>query len=292
MRLAAGADTPARVADCRPLSDGSAAVMRRDARSERPEHEERYELTTPRPLIAGNWKMHGLSASLDEVRAIAAALDEQPAGARVAICPPATLIFRMAESLAGSGVAVGGQDCRPEREGAFTGCLSAEMLADAGATMVILGHSERRGYYGETSAQVAAKVEAALRAGLEPIVCVGESAAQREAGREREVVLGQLAESLPDVLAGHAFAVAYEPVWAIGSGRTPSLEEIELVHGEIRTALCERWGEANGQAPILYGGSVNGGNAAAILAAREVGGALVGGASLTATQFLPIVRAA
>lgn len=249
-------------------------------------------MTTPRRLIAGNWKMHGLAAALDEARAIAAALDEQPPGARVAICPPATLLSRMADTLAGSGVAVGGQDCRPEREGAFTGCLSAEMLADAGATMVIVGHSERRGYYGETSAQVAAKVEAALRAGLEPIVCVGETADQRAAGREREVVLAQIAESLPDALAGRAFAVAYEPVWAIGSGRTPSIEEIEAVHGEIRAALRQRWGEANGLAPILYGGSVNGGNAAAILAASEVGGALVGGASLTATQFLPIVRAA
>jgi len=253
---------------------------------------ERFELTTPRRLIAGNWKMHGLSASLDEARAVAAALDEHPAGARVAICPPATLIYRMAETLAGSGVAVGGQDCRPEREGAFTGCLSAEMLADAGATMVILGHSERRRYYGETSAEVAVKVEAALRAGLEPIVCIGETAAERDAGLERDVVLSQVAQSLPDSLAGHAFALAYEPVWAIGTGRTPSTLDIGQVHREIRAALCERWGEADGQAPILYGGSVNGGNAAAILATKEVGGALVGGASLTATQFLPIVRAA
>ena len=249
-------------------------------------------MSTPRPLIAGNWKMHGLAASLDEVRAIAAALDEQSAGASVAICPPATLIYRMAETLAGSGVAVGGQDCRAEREGAFTGCLSAEMLVDAGASMVILGHSERRAYYQETSAQVAAKTEAACRAGLEPIVCVGESAAERAAGREREVVLGQLAESLPDALAGRAFAIAYEPVWAIGSGRTPSIDEIELVHGEIRAALADRFGQTGLGAPILYGGSVSGGNAAAILAAKEVGGALVGGASLTATQFLPILRAA
>jgi triosephosphate isomerase len=250
-------------------------------------------LTTPRPLIAGNWKMHGLAAALDEARAIAAALDEQPAGARVALCPPATLIHRMAETLAGSGVAVGGQDCRTEPEGAFTGCLSAEMLADAGATMVILGHSERRAHYRETSGEVAAKVEAALRAALEPIVCIGETAAEREAGRTLGVVLGQLAGSLPDALAARAFAVAYEPVWAIGSGRTPNFDEIEAVHGAIRAALVERWGALPGAAaPILYGGSVNGGNAAAILAANEVGGALVGGASLTATQFLPIVRAA
>jgi triosephosphate isomerase len=253
---------------------------------------ERFDLTTPRRLIAGNWKMHGLAASLDEARAVAAALDEHPAGARVAICPPATLIYRMAETLAGSGVAIGGQDCRPEREGAFTGCLSAEMLADAGATMVILGHSERRHLYGETSAEVAAKVEAALRAGLEPIVCVGESAAERAAGLERDVVLAQVAQSLPDTLAGHPFTLAYEPVWAIGTGRIPSTRDIKQVHRAIRAALCERWGEADGRAPILYGGSVHGGNAAAILAVKEVDGALVGGASLTATQFLPIIRAA
>ena len=236
--------------------------------------------------------MHGLEASLSEARQIAAAVDEHAPGARVAICPPATLIHRLAEALAGSGVAVGGQDCRPEREGAFTGCISAEMLVDAGASLVILGHSERRGYYAETSAEVAAKVGAALRAGLEPIVCVGETADERGSGRCLEVVLGQVDESLPDAIEGHAFAIAYEPIWAIGSGRTPSIAEIEEVHGAIRAALAERLGEGGALAPILYGGSVNGGNAAAILAAHEVGGALVGGASLTATQFLPIVRAA
>ncbi len=235
--------------------------------------------------------MHGLAAALGEARTVAAAVDEQPARARVALCPPATLIARMAEALAGGGVEIGGQDCRPEPHGAFTGSLSAEMLADAGAQLVILGHSERRAHCGETSEEVAAKVLAALRAGLAPIVCVGESAAERAAGRALEVVLGQLAASLPGALAGQDFAVAYEPVWAIGSGRTPTLGEIEAVHAAIRTALVARWGAA-GQAPILYGGSVNAGNAAEILAAREVGGALVGGASLTAAQFLPIVRAA
>jgi len=250
-------------------------------------------MTAPTPLIAGNWKMNGVAASLDEARAIAAALDEQPAGARVAICPPATLLHRMAETLAGSGVEVGAQDCRAEPSGAFTGCVAAEMLADAGATLVILGHSERRAYYAETSDEVCAKVEGALRAGLEPIVCVGETAADRDAGRTLEVVLGQLAASLPQALGQRDFAVAYEPVWAIGSGRTPSLAEIEAVHGATREALAKRWGSAPGAtAPILYGGSVNGGNAATILAAKEVGGALVGGASLTAMQFLPSVRAA
>jgi len=245
----------------------------------------------PRRLIAGNWKMNGLAAALGEARAVAAAVDAQPPAARVALCPPATLIARMAEALAGGGVEIGGQDCRPEPHGAFTGCLSAEMLADAGAGLVILGHSERRAYYHETSEEVAAKVGAALRAGLEPIVCVGETADERAAGRCLDVVLAQVAASLPDALEGHAFALAYEPIWAIGTGRTPTIAEIEEVHGAIRAALTGRWGAA-GQAPILYGGSVNAGNAAAILAAREVGGALVGGASLTAAQFMPIVRAA
>ena len=249
-------------------------------------------MTTARPLIAGNWKMNGLAASLDEARAIAAAVDAHAPAARVALCPPATLIHRMAEVLAGSGIAVGGQDCRPEPDGAFTGCLSAEMLIDAGASLVILGHSERREYYGETSEQVAAKARAALRAGLEPIVCVGETAAERAAGRALEVVIRQVAASLPDEVGAAAFAVAYEPIWAIGTGRTPSLAEIEAAHGAIRAAIRDRWGAAGYPAPILYGGSVKPQNAAEILAAAEVGGALVGGASLTAAQFLPIVQAA
>jgi triosephosphate isomerase len=247
-------------------------------------------VTTPRRLIAGNWKMHGLAAALDEARAIAAGVDAHAAAARVAICPPATLIRRLAHALAGSGVEVGGQDCRPEPHGAFTGSIAAEMLADAGASLVILGHSERRAYDGETDADVAAKVGAALRAGLEPIVCIGETAAERAAGRALEVVLGQLQASLPEALGGAAFAVAYEPIWAIGSGQTPSGEQIEQMHGAIRRALQERWREVD--APILYGGSVKPDNAAEILALAEVGGALVGGASLTAAQFLPIVRAA
>jgi triosephosphate isomerase len=247
-------------------------------------------VTTPRRLIAGNWKMHGLEASLAEARAIAAALDEQAPAARVAICPPATLLSRLAHALAGSGVEVGGQDCHPAPQGAFTGSVSAEMLADAGATLVILGHSERRADFRETSAHVAAKVAAALRAALEPIVCVGETAAERAAGRTLEVVLRQLRRSLPPALAGAPFAVAYEPIWAIGTGVTPTRGEIEAVHGAIRRALTQRWPGA--QTPILYGGSVNSDNASEILALEEVGGALVGGASLTAAQFLPIVRAA
>jgi triosephosphate isomerase len=249
-------------------------------------------LITPRPLIAGNWKMNGLAASLDEARAVAAAVDEHPMGARVAICAPATLIHRMAELLGGSGVDIGGQDCRAEESGAFTGDISAEMLADAGATLVILGHSERRAGYGETDAVVAAKVEGALRAGLEPIVCVGETLAEREAGKTLEVVTRQVRDSLPATLSRREFAVAYEPVWAIGTGLTATIEQIEEVHIAIRAVLRERFGDWGAAIPILYGGSVKPSNAAEILKAREVGGALVGGASLKAADFLTIIEAA
>jgi triosephosphate isomerase len=241
-------------------------------------------------LIAGNWKMHGLEASLAEAREISAALDAQAPAARVALCPPSTLIGRLAHVLAGSTVEVGGQDCRAEPQGAFTGCVSAEMLRDAGATLVILGHSERRAYYGETSADVAVKALAAVRAGLEPIVCVGETALERQDGRTLEVVLAQVDASLPDALADRAFCVAYEPVWAIGAGVTPNNGEIEAVHRAIRQALNARFAAV--AAPILYGGSVKPDNATEILRLDDVGGALVGGASLTAAQFLPIVRAA
>ena len=249
-------------------------------------------MITPRPLIAGNWKMNGLAASLDEARAVAAAVDERPMGARVAICPPATLVHRMADLLGGSGVDVGGQDCRAEESGAFTGDISAEMLADAGAVLVILGHSERRAGYGETDATVAAKVEGAVRAGLEPIVCVGETLEEREAGRTLEIVTGQVRGSLPALLQGRDFAVAYEPVWAIGTGLTPTLEQIEEVHVAIRAVLRESFGANGAAAPVLYGGSVKPSNAAEILKAREVGGALVGGASLKAADFLTIIEAA
>jgi triosephosphate isomerase len=244
-----------------------------------------------RPLIAGNWKMNGTFVALDEVRALAAALEEAPARCEVALCPPATLVRLMADLAAGCGILVGGQDCRAEAGGAFTGDISAEMLADAGAELVILGHSERRAGHGETDAVVAAKVEGALRAGLRPIVCVGETLEEREAGWAIGVVTGQVEDSLPEALAGKAFAVAYEPVWAIGSGLTPTIAQIEEVHGAIRGVLVRRFGEAGARVPILYGGSVKPANAAEILAAAEVGGALVGGASLKAADFLPIIRA-
>lgn len=243
------------------------------------------------PLIVGNWKMNGLGSSLAEAQALAAALAETPAKARTALCPPAPLIERMARALSGSAVGVGAQDCHVEVSGAFTGEVSAEMLADAGAAMVILGHSERRAGRHESDADVAAKVKAALRAGLEPIVCVGESLEQRKAGEAEAVVGAQVQGSLPQELAGKAFAVAYEPIWAIGTGLTPTLEEIEAVHRAVRAAMVATLGEAGRTAPILYGGSVKPSNAVEILAVPEVGGALVGGASLKASDFLPIVRA-
>jgi triosephosphate isomerase len=242
-------------------------------------------------LIAGNWKMNGLGASLTEVEALRSALSETPPVCRVALCPPATLIERMAR-VAGDRIEIGGQDCRAETHGAYTGDLSAAMLKDAGASLVILGHSERRQGHGEIDALVSAKAEAALAAGLAPIICVGETLEQREAGRAVEVVRGQILGSLPLALAGREFAVAYEPVWAIGTGLTPTLQQIEEVHRAVRAAMIERLGLGIAATPILYGGSVKPDNAAEILAVPEVGGALVGGASLKAADFIGIIRGA
>jgi triosephosphate isomerase len=247
-------------------------------------------MTAPTPLIAGNWKMNGLAAVLTEARAVAAAIGAT--GARVAICPPATLIERMRSVLAGSAVLLGGQDCSPEASGAFTGDIAAEMLADAGASLVILGHSERRAGHGETDELVARKAVAALRAGLEPIICVGETIDQRQAGDALAVVTGQVRGSLPRELDRRAFSVAYEPVWAIGTGLTPTLAEIAEMHAAIRAVIVDQFGaEDGGKVPILYGGSVKPSNAAEILHAAEVGGALVGGASLKAEDFLGIIDA-
>lgn len=245
-----------------------------------------------RPLIAGNWKMNGLSTDLDEVRALTAAMEIQSPACRVVICPPATLIERLSAAAAGSSLEVGGQDCRPERQGAFTGDVSAEMLADAGARLVILGHSERRAGFGESDALVSAKVEASLQAGLEPIVCVGETLAERESGQAVGIVTAQVRQSLPAAIAGAAFAIAYEPVWAIGTGLTPSVDQIEEIHSAIRSTLVDIFGDQGLLPPILYGGSVKPSNAREILQAREVGGALVGGASLKARDFLAIIEAA
>ena len=245
-----------------------------------------------RELIAGNWKMNGLLAALREATAVAEALEREPAAARVAVCPPATLLAAMSQALEGSQVLIGGQDCHAEVSGAFTGDISAEMLADAGARLVIIAHSERRAMHQETDEVAAAKVGAALRAGLEPIICVGETLEERKAGRTLEVVSRQVKGSAPAELIGKAFSIAYEPVWAIGTGLTPTLAEIEEVHTAIRGVLAGALDVAGETAPILYGGSVKPSNAVEILAAEGVGGALVGGASLKAADFLAIVRAA
>lgn len=244
-------------------------------------------------MIVGNWKMNGKAADLAaSVSEMQADLKARPASVRAGLCPPATLIERMARTVSGGQIAVGGQDCRAETSGAFTGGVSAEMLANAGATLVIVGHSERRQEFGETDALVSDKAAAAIRAGLTPIICVGETLAQREAGDAVAVVRGQILGSLHDDLAGKDWALAYEPVWAIGTGLTPTLDQIAEIHAAARAAVIDRLGEGGRTVPILYGGSVNPANARDILAVAEVGGALVGGASLKAVDFLAIIRAA
>jgi triosephosphate isomerase (TIM) len=240
-----------------------------------------------RPLVAGNWKMNGLLASAAELQKIAAGA-EKLANVDVMVCPPATLLAGFAAAVRGSRLAIGAQDCHARPAGAYTGDISAEMLKDAGAQAVIVGHSERRHYHGETDAMVRDKALAARRAGLVAIVCVGETQAERDAGHARAVVRTQLDGSLPDGAAD--FIVAYEPVWAIGSGVTPTADDVAAMHGFIRQMLSARYGEAAQQTRILYGGSVKPSNAAELLAIDNVDGALVGGASLKADEFLPIAR--
>jgi triosephosphate isomerase len=239
-----------------------------------------------RPLIAGNWKMNGMRASTAEFEKIMAGA--AGIAADVMVCPPATLIAAFAARAAGSSVAIGAQDCHAERSGAFTGDISAEMLKDAGATAVIVGHSERRTYHGETDADVRAKALAAWRAGLTAIVCVGEQKDERAAGRTLEVVGGQVAGSLPDGATPGNLVIAYEPVWAIGTGATPTPGDAAEVHGFIRRRLAQRFGAASDGIRILYGGSVKPSNAKELMAAGDVDGALVGGASLKADDFLGI----
>jgi triosephosphate isomerase len=241
-----------------------------------------------KPLIAGNWKMHG---TLAEAAALARAVGQGSAGlpAGLLVCPTFLHVAPVAALLAGSPVAVGGQDCHAAAKGAHTGDIAAPMLRDAGATHVILGHSERRTDHAETDAAVRAKATSALAAGLVPIICVGETEAERLDGRAKAVVERQLAESLPEDFAG---IVAYEPVWAIGTGRTPTEADIAAIHGVIRAHLAARFGAAGGATPILYGGSMKPGNARAILALPNVDGGLVGGASLVAADFLAIAQAA
>ena len=239
-----------------------------------------------RQLIAGNWKMHG---RLQDVAGYAAALGAAPAHIDLLVCPPFPLLVPFATALAGTAIALGAQDCHARPEGAHTGDVAAPLIREAGAAYVILGHSERRADHGETNADIAAKTSAALTAGLTPIVCVGETGAERDAGQAEDVVRSQLMHSLPPGFAG---VVAYEPVWAIGTGRTPTEADITAMHAAIRAALISQLGPAGAATRILYGGSVKPGNAAAILALPNVGGALIGGASLTATDFLAIAASA
>ena len=242
-----------------------------------------------RKLAAGNWKMNGTTAALAEVSALLAA---HPAPAcEMLLCPPATLIAQMAAAARGSVLRVGGQDCHARAAGAHTGDISAPMLVDAGASHVILGHSERRADHFESDAMVRAKAEAALTAGLVAVICVGESEAQHDAGQTLAVIGAQLAGSVPDAATAANLVIAYEPIWAIGSGRTPTLAEIEQVHGAIRARLTARFGTAATAIRLLYGGSVKPSNAAEIFAVPEVNGALVGGASLKAADFGAIVAA-
>ena len=240
----------------------------------------------PRPLVAGNWKMNGLAASAAELGKILAG----SAGFKcdLMVCPPATLIARFALAAAGSPVTIGAQDCHPDPSGAHTGDIAAEMLADAGARAVIVGHSERRSDHHESDALVRAKALAAWRAGLAAIVCLGEQRAEREAGKTLAVVGGQLAGSLPEGATGANLAVAYEPVWAIGTGLTPTPEDVAEVHGFIRERLGQRFGAEASRIRILYGGSVKPANARELLGVSDVDGALVGGASLKAEDFLGI----
>jgi triosephosphate isomerase len=244
-----------------------------------------------RSLIAGNWKMNGTGNCLAEIALVAGWVRENGSQADLLICPPFTLISR-ATGIAAGAVALGGQDCHAQMSGAFTGDVSAEMLRDAGAAAVIVGHSERRRYHGETDAMVAAKAEAAWHAGLLAIVCIGETEEEHDTGRTDQVVAAQLEQSLPAGALCSTAAIAYEPIWAIGSGRTPTLNEIAGVHRLIRAGLDGHFGEEGARMRILYGGSVKPENARPILTLPNVNGALVGGASLKAHEFLGIVRAA
>ncbi len=245
---------------------------------------------TPRPLVAGNWKMNGLSGSVGELHKMIAGAGALAGKADLMVCPPATLISSFAQAARGSAVLIGGQDCHANVSGAHTGDIAAEMLADAGAKAVIVGHSERRTDHHETDAQVRAKAQAAWRAGLTAIVCVGEHRGERETGETLRVVGRQLAGSLPDGATAANLVVAYEPVWAIGTGLTPTPADVAEVHAFIRRHLSERFGGGGNNIRILYGGSVKPSNAKELMAVVHVNGALVGGASLKADDFLGIAR--
>lgn len=248
--------------------------------------------TTITPLIAGNWKMNGIMASLSELQSLAVLLTTGEAPrAMVVVCPPATMLAAASAQGALSGILTGGQDCHWEANGAHTGDISAGMLADAGAQYVIVGHSERRAAHRETDDMVRAKAEAAIGAGLKPIICVGETESERDSGQAESVVAAQLAGSVPEAAGQHDTIIAYEPVWAIGTGRTPTHDEIATMHNAIRQILTSRFGERGATIRILYGGSVKPINAREILDIDNVNGALVGGASLLANDFYTIISA-
>ncbi len=242
-----------------------------------------------RKLVVGNWKMNGNLAALDEVKAIADAARRAP-GVEVAICPPFTLI---APAVArAQGMPIGAQYCHSKECGAYTGSICAPMLREIGARLVIVGHSERRQFQHETNGEVRAKAQAALAAGLQAIICVGETEAEREAGTATAVVTDQLAGSVPDDAREGEIVVAYEPIWAIGTGKTATCDDVGEMHAAIRTHLHQRFGDGGARVRILYGGSVRPDNAGELFAVADVDGALVGGCSLTAAQFVPIIEAA
>ena len=244
-----------------------------------------------RPLVAGNWKMNGLRGSVGELEKIIAGAGPFAGKADLMVCPPATLVALFADKARGSAVAIGGEDCHAEPSGAFTGDISAEMLADAGAAAVIVGHSERRTTHKETDAEVRAKAQAAWRAKLTAIVCIGETRAEREAKQTLDVLGRQLDGSLPDGATGANLVVAYEPVWAIGTGLTPTAADVADAHAFIRKRLASRYGDTAQAVRILYGGSVKPSNAVELMGVANVDGALVGGASLKAEDFLGIAAA-
>ncbi|MCZ8208244.1 MAG: triose-phosphate isomerase [Hyphomonadaceae bacterium] len=243
-------------------------------------------------LLVGNWKMNGLKAALPEADLIAqAAKAAQTLSVQLAICSPATLLAALSDNSAGTGLLTGGQDCHEKASGAHTGDISATMIKDAGGHFVIVGHSERRADHGETSDLVRAKAQAALDAGLVPIICVGETRAEREAGQAETVVLAQVEGSVPEIFPEGHLVIAYEPVWAIGTGLVPSAADVLAMHGAIHESLVSRFGDLGAKIQLLYGGSVNGNNAGDLLRLAHVDGALVGGASLTADGFLKILHA-
>ena len=250
---------------------------------------QQYQGCQMRKFIVGNWKMNGTSSDLDEIAAISL-VAQHHITVDSALCVPATLIERAVKAV--GAFPIGGQDCHMQKSGAHTGCVSGDMLSDAGAVLTIIGHSERRAAQQEQDSDIRAKAEAAQAAGLNAIVCVGETLEEREAGKALDIVLAQVAHSLPDAAAGGWLSVAYEPVWAIGTGRVAEPADVAEMHAAIRTALVTRFGEQGEKIRILYGGSMNGDNAAVLLAVPNVDGGLIGGASLTADKFQPILGAA